>query len=90
MNPNVIPSKENTLERFIERFPIAMKHGWKLVQGYPDDDEYSHLYHVSPPEDSPIASWSTMFPRSVTWAGMIIDIPQSFWDDNLMKTHGNV
>ena len=89
MNPQNIPSKEDTYQRFLERFPIAMKHGWRLEQAYPDSDiEYAHLYHIAPPKDSPIEHWATHYPRSVEWAGMKIDIPQTFWDDELMINHG--
>ena len=90
MNANLIPAHDKTFDEFAKRFPIAMKHGWKLEQSYPDgDSQYSHLYQVSPPNDSPIASWATHFPRTVTWVGMKIDIPQTFWDDDLLINHGN-
>lgn len=89
---SVIPAKgKKTLDAFVKRFPIALKHGWKLEQSYPGDDnsKYSHLYQVAPPNDCPIASWATQFPRTVKWAGMEIDIPQTFWDDDLLINHGN-
>lgn len=89
MNPNCVPSKEETFQRFVERFPIAMKHGWVLEQAYAGmGEEYAHLYHVTPPKESPIMDWTTHYPRTVEWTGMKIDIPQTFWDDNLMMNHG--
>lgn len=82
---------KKTFDEFVKRFPVALKHGWKLEQSYPGDDnsKYSHLYQVAPPNDCPIASWATQFPRTVKWAGMEIDIPQTFWDDDLLINHGN-
>lgn len=88
-----IPSLEQTYARFVERFPIAVRHGWTLEQTYPtehekDDYKYAHLYQIVPPRNSPIIHWATHYPRHVVWAGIDIDIPQTFWDDDLIMNHG--
>ena len=86
MNTKNIPSKEETLQRFTERFPVAMKQSYP---GHKEYKEYTHLYQVSPPADSVIANWTNLCPRTVLWAGMNIDIPDTFWDDDLLINLGN-
>lgn len=81
-----IPSVGEVYDKFVERFPLAIKHGWTLQ--CLDCDVYD-IYYVLPPKDTPIYDWTTYVPRSVEWAGMTINIPQTFWDDDLLVNHGN-
>lgn len=83
--PKAFKTKEvETYDNFVERFPKAIKVGWKLVH-FPNKG--STVYKVVPPEHFECDGWIESWEHdTVKWAGMEIRVPQWFWDDGIMLT----
>lgn len=75
-----------SVEAFCARFPRAIALGWYIAQEYPDHPGYRHCYFVYPPKEFHCRYWADMQPGVVYWAGMEIQVPSWFWEDDVMTT----